>query len=69
MGARKHRFDVFRLRLRVADLAATGQSLSVRRSRRQVYSGDASRRKQSLHSKARSVGISCFCTACSQATP
>ena len=51
-----------RLRPRAADLAATGQSLSVRRSRRQAYSGDACRRNQSLFRKARSVGISCFFT-------
>lgn len=61
MGAHEHRFDLFRLRLRAADLAATEQSLSVRRSRRQVYSGDACCRNRGFFRKAVSVGTACYC--------
>jgi len=60
---------MYRLRPRAADFAATGWSLSFRRSRRQVYSGDACCRNRCLCWKAPSVGISCFCTKCREAAP
>jgi len=68
-GAHEHCFDLFRLRLRAADLAATEQSLSVRHSRRQVYSGDACCRNRGFFRRAVSVGISCFCTGCRDTAP